>query len=163
MDYPIYIDGAAAGTLRAEPEGLYTRFTAALPARPGLWRIWLCGGGESRSLGLLSPEGDRLSLSRRLSRALRPPRLERVLALPAEAPAPSLTQTETSTPSITQAQPAEPSGESAPALPADWRPVPGGLYSPSRRLLALPCALRRPVQGVRTARIGGSSYLVFRL
>ena len=69
MDFPILENGERIGTLAVCREGLYTRFEAAIPARPGLQRLWLCGERSAACLGLLVPEGERLSLRRRLSRA----------------------------------------------------------------------------------------------
>ena len=76
MDVPIYIDGREAGRLRAEREGLYTRLRAECGMRGGLTRLWLHGGGQSRYLGLLAPEGGQLRLEKRLSRASLPPEIE---------------------------------------------------------------------------------------
>ena len=69
MDVPILDNGERLGTLRISRDGLYTRFEAAIPARAGLHRLWLCGEQGAACLGLLTPEGETLVLRRRLSRA----------------------------------------------------------------------------------------------
>ncbi len=69
MDYPIYDGPERIGTLSVRRAGLYVLFTAELPLREGLRRLWLCGERESVCLGVLEPRGDRLRLERKLSRA----------------------------------------------------------------------------------------------
>ena len=69
MEFPILENSARIGTLTISRDGLYTRFEAAIPAREGLQRLWLCGENGAACLGLLTPEGERLALRRRLSRA----------------------------------------------------------------------------------------------
>ncbi len=69
MDFPILDNGTRIGTLTVTREGLYTRFAAEIPAREGLQRLWLCSEQAAACLGLFTPEGDRLRLCRRLSRA----------------------------------------------------------------------------------------------
>ena len=69
MDYPIYDGPERIGTLIIRRAGLYVLFTADLPLREGLHRLWLCGERESVCLGVLEPQGDRLQFERRLSRA----------------------------------------------------------------------------------------------
>ena len=67
LDYPIYLSGELAGTLSERRDGLYTVFSAHCPLRPGLHRLWLFGSGGRCYLGVLSPRGGELTLSRRLS------------------------------------------------------------------------------------------------
>ena len=71
LDYPIYLSGELAGTLSERREGLYTVFSARCPLRPGLHRLWLFGIGGRCYLGVLSPRGGELTLSRRLSNRMR--------------------------------------------------------------------------------------------
>ena len=73
MELPLYLSGRPAGTLQVRRQGLYTLFTAQLPPRPGLTRLYLHGGGESRLLGLMEPAAGMLRLRRKLSRAAQPP------------------------------------------------------------------------------------------
>ena len=68
MDYPLLLGGEKAGTLRIEQQGLYTCMEVTAEARDGLLRIWVQGGGREAYLGILQPEGESLSLRRRLSR-----------------------------------------------------------------------------------------------
>lgn len=68
MDYPLLLGGEKAGTLRIEQQGLYTCMDVRARAREGLLRIWVQGGGREAYLGVLQPEGEGLSLHRRLSR-----------------------------------------------------------------------------------------------
>ncbi len=58
------------GRLTAEEQGQQVLLCAERPADGrGLYKVWLRGAGEGRTLlGTLTPEGDRLSLRRRLSR-----------------------------------------------------------------------------------------------
>ena len=90
--YPIIIDGALAGKLTVERQGPRTAFDAVCAMQPGLLRISVYGGGREGYLGLLAPEGERLTLHRAFSRSqLRdfPREIERVerAGLPPEAPA----------------------------------------------------------------------------
>ena len=68
-DLPIYNGTERVGTLSVRREGLYAVFRAELPLRDGLQRLWLCGEEESFCLGVLQPQGGRLRLEKRLSRA----------------------------------------------------------------------------------------------
>ena len=65
MEYPIVENGKENGRLMARQEGLYTVFEARLPSRPALTRLYLCGGGESRLLGVMEPGDDGCRLCRR--------------------------------------------------------------------------------------------------
>ena len=64
---PIHDKDGPIGSLNLSAEGLYTRFTARLPGRPGLWRLWLIGEGRL-PLGIMEPGKEQLRLSRRLSK-----------------------------------------------------------------------------------------------
>ena len=183
MELPLYLSGRPAGTLQVRRQGLYTLFTAQLPPRPGLTRLYLHGGGESRLLGLMEPAAGMLRLRRKLSRAAQPPRLDYASDSPepldaaprpnsappaaagpqssaAPAPPPQTTALDRSKASSAPAAPGQrPPG---PALPASgWRRVSGGYWHPQRRLLALPCALARPDPRLRRGRLDGREVLVF--
>lgn len=143
MEYPITIENRPCGTLTERAEGLYTVFRADCPARPGLIRLWLHGGGQSACLGLLSPRGDRLVLTRRLSRQARsayPRVIERVSDRPEDA------------------APAEP------PPPAAWRALPDGSLVSADGLRAIPACFpaHSPLAG-HIRRIGDRDYLVFQL
>lgn len=89
--YPIIIDGALAGKLTVDRQGPRTAFDAECAMRPDLLRISVYGGGREGYLGLLAPEGERLTLHRLFSRSqLRdfPQEIERVerAGLPPEVP-----------------------------------------------------------------------------
>lgn len=157
MEYPIYIEGRPSGTLTESSEGLYTVFRADCPKRNGLIRLWLHGGGQSACLGLLAPRGDRLVLTRRLSRQARavyPRPIERV------SDEPRSTQDARSRPLVPS--PAAPQPE--PAGSEGWRALPdGSLIAPDGRR-AIPASLPpgSPLEA-HLRRIGDRDYLVFRL
>ena len=91
MELPVYENQVPVGTLRICPQGLYTLFETRLPPGPGLSRLWLLGAGRRWSLGLLEPREEGRFLRRRLTRlqlASLPPRIDTVLVLPSDAPAP---------------------------------------------------------------------------
>ena len=69
MDYPVYEGTERIGMLRVRREGLYAVFSAALPTRGELKRLWLCGREDSFCLGLPTPRGGTLLLEKRLSRS----------------------------------------------------------------------------------------------
>lgn len=189
MDYPLLLGGEKAGTLHIEQQGLYTCMEVTAEAREGLLRIWVQGGGREAYLGVLQPEGEGLSLRRRLSRrelAAFPPVIEQasdrqlpprevnitqepqepVQALLLPAPAPALES--------------EPQPEPEPAPPPEPEPQVASTVEPptliwqerrdgslvakegSHTLLALPARLRRTPQGADLRCIGGREYLVFR-
>ena len=142
MDYAIMERGREIGRLYARQEGLYTVFEARLPRRAGLTRLYLCGGGECRLLGVMEPDEKGLRLFRRLSRRALPARIEYAATAPESDAPPKKTP---------------PGGE------AGWRDAGGGaLYHAGKRLLAVPAALRRARGGVRTLEINGKEYIVFR-
>ena len=67
--YPIYYNGAPAGTLQAEREGLFTVFTARMEDPGSLVRLSVFGaGGRESCLGVMAPENGALALRKRLSR-----------------------------------------------------------------------------------------------
>ncbi len=69
MDYPVFEGTEPIGTLAIRREGLYAVFSASLPFREGLQRLWLCGERKSVCLGVLTPRQGMLRLEKRLSRA----------------------------------------------------------------------------------------------
>lgn len=142
----IYEKGLPAGTLRRRQEGLYTVFEARLPPSGELTRLTVCGGGARFCLGVMEPRHEGRFLLRRYSRAA----LGK-LPVPIEYA------------SADGTRPAPP--------PTARRKVPPPLTAPPRacvltlsgaRYLALPCALRRKVPGVRIVTLGGAEYLLFR-
>ena len=141
MEYPIYENGREIGRLQARQEGLYTVFEARLPKREGLTRLYLCGGGESRLLGVMEPQGGGCLLCRRLSRREVPARIEYASTAPGEKPA----------------------APKAAARDEGWTPGRGGmLYHEARRLLAIPALLRPGSKKARTVILYGKEYIVFR-
>lgn len=57
VEYPLYMDGTAIGTLRAEQDSLRLRLTASCPCQRGLWRAFAISDQDSLSLGVMAPEG----------------------------------------------------------------------------------------------------------
>lgn len=191
MDYPLLLGGERAGTLRIEQQGLYTCMEVTAEAREGLLRIWVQGGGREAYLGVLQPEGEGLSLRRRLSRRelaafpqvieqasdrQLPPRevnitqesqepQEPVQALLLPAPAPALEPEPQPEPEPAPPEP-EPQAASTVEPPTlIWQERRDGSLvakEGSHTLLALPARLRRAPQGADLRRIGGREYLVFR-
>ena len=116
-------------------------FEAHLPTREGLTRLYLCGGGGSRLLGLMEPGREGCVLCRRLSRREQPRAIEFASTAPGK-----------------QAVKKETSGRSD-----GWREGAGGmLYHAQRRLLAIPAGLRGENKTVRLLTIQGKEYIVFR-
>ena len=153
MDIPIMIDGQKLGRLTESREGLYTVFRADCPRREGLIRLWLHGGGQSACLGVLAPRGDRLTLTRRLSR------LERA-AFPLRIDCASDRPETAAKPRPAPLPPREPS----PPPESGWHALPDGSLLSDDGRIALPAALppSSPLAG-RVLRIRGREYLVFRL
>ena len=155
MEYPIYIEGRRSGTLTESMEGLYTVFRADCPRRNGMIRLWLHGGGQSACLGLLTPRGERLVLTRRLSRRARAA-FPRTIELVSDQPRSARVQ-----------QPSLPPPESARGQEpesAQWRPLPDGTLLAADGRRAIPAALPpdSPL-APHLLRIDGRDYLVFRL
>ena len=69
MTVPILLNGETCGTLEIRRDGAYTLFEARCERREELVRLWAFGEGGRGYLGVLQPEGEGLSLRRRLSRA----------------------------------------------------------------------------------------------
>ena len=79
--YPIIIDGELAGKLTVDRQGALTAFHAECSSLPGLVRLSVYGGGREGYLGVLAPEGEKLTLHKSLSRAAMrefPPEIESV-------------------------------------------------------------------------------------
>jgi len=144
MEYPIYENGREIGRMNARQEGLYTVFEARLPGRSGLTRLYLCGEGETRLLGVMEPGGGESRLCRRLSRRELPTAITHASTSPDEA--------------------AERGGDTAALTDRQgWTEGAGGmLYHRRERLLAIPAGLRRERLGLRLLQIGGKEYIVFR-
>ena len=156
MEYPIYIEGRRSGTLSETAEGLYTVFQADCPRRNGLIRLWLHGGGQSACLGLLAPRGERLVLTRRLSRRARaafPRLIERVSDEPRSGAVPRAAPL-----------PPEPATGAPEAAAEGWRALGDGTLLAADGRRAIPAALPpdSPL-APHLLRIGGRVYLVFRL
>ena len=162
MTIPILADGEKRGTLTLFPEGPYTVFEARCAPLGGLRRLYVFGGGKRACLGVLAPEGEALTLRRRLSRAARkdfPEPIESAAALENGAPPPE-EQDAAAYENRTLAQ-----EEQDPAAHENWiERADGSLLGTESGavLLALPCALRRAPPGADLREIGGKRYLVFR-
>ena len=172
MDYPLLLGGEKAGTLRIEQQGLYTCMEVTAEAREGLLRIWVQGGGREAYLGIMQPEGEGLSLRRRLSRR-ELAAFPQVIEQASDQQLPPQEEV-----NITQ-EPQEPEQTLALPLPEHEPQVASTVEPPTliwqerrdgslvteeggHRLLALPASLRHVPQGADLRRIGGREYLVFR-
>lgn len=172
MDYPLLLSGEKAGTLRIEQQGLYTCMEVTAEAREGLLRIWVQGGGREAYLGIMQPEGEGLSLRRRLSRR-ELAAFPQVIEQASDQQLPPQEEV-----NITQ-EPQEPEQTLALPLPEHEPQVASTVEPPTliwqerrdgslvteeggHRLLALPASLRHVPQGANLRRIGGREYLVFR-
>lgn len=149
-EYNITDGERIVGRLCLRRDGLYTLLEARAEAGGDITRLYVCGGGSCTCLGVMLPEGGRVTLRRRLSklelRALPQP-IEGVSIRPPEEKAP---------PSPAPA---------AEAAVAEWRPMPDGSLvrlESDGRYIALPAKLRRTVPGIRLTIINGREYLVFR-
>ena len=65
--FPLLRDGAAAGEVTAEREGLYRRFSLRADLPEGVWCVWLVGERGELSLGVPEPDEGAYRLCRRLS------------------------------------------------------------------------------------------------
>lgn len=145
MEYPIYENGQEIGRLQTRQEGLYTVFEARLPGRTALTRLYLCGEGEARLLGVMEPGAGESRLCRRLSRR----ELPRVITHVSTSPNEAATNRRDSAAALTDRR--------------SWTEGAGGmLYHRRERLLAIPAGLRRERRGLRLLRIDGKEYIVFR-
>ena len=146
--YPILNQNKPIGTLETVPDGLYTVFTARCARIAPRLRLAVFGGDRSAYLGLMLPEGDALTLRRRLSR------LER-----AKLPSPILFAAEESW---------QPRPERTPPEETDWRRAPDGTLrrlERGRELVAVPVGrVRAPgLPRALLREIDGREYLVFPL
>lgn len=64
MEYPLYLEDKTIGVLRAENDGLRLRVSADCPCRNGLWRAFAMSGQDSLPLGVMVPEGDRMTAAK---------------------------------------------------------------------------------------------------
>ena len=145
MEYPIYEYGREIGRLHARQDGLYTVFEARLPKREGLTRLYLCGEGERRLLGVMEPGAGESRLCRRLSRREQPGTITHASTSPDE----TAENREESSAALTDRQ--------------SWTEGAGGmLYHRKERLMAIPAGLRRKKGETRLLRIDGKEYIVFR-
>jgi hypothetical protein len=173
MEYPIFLGGRRAGTLRERAEGLYTAFEAELPEVPEqLLRLWVHGAGESAYLGIPEPGEGGLFLTRRLS-AMERRHFPRAILCASEEE--SLHNNNPAGPEA--AAPETPAGEAALdrcPWPAEVSAETGDLLWLRRSdgtltahdgvssLLALPAALKSAPPGAVLRVIEGRDYLVFR-
>lgn len=67
--WPLILDGVECGSVTAEKRGAYTLFTARALYTGEVKRISLYGGGVEGYLGVLSPDADGVSLTRKLTRS----------------------------------------------------------------------------------------------
>ena len=67
--YPLLLDGERAGEVRVSAEGAWTVFSVDCAMRPDIVRVSVYGKGREGYLGVLAPEGERLTLCRRFSRS----------------------------------------------------------------------------------------------
>ena len=68
-EYPVYLRGERAGTVRISKEGIRYIVDAFCPHTDGLVRLSLYGGGREGYLGVMQPENGGLRLRRSLSRS----------------------------------------------------------------------------------------------
>ena len=121
--YPILIDGVQTGTLTVAREGLMTTFLAEC-ADPGwLVRLAVYGPEGTGYLGVMIPEGGRLRLKKRLSRAA-------LAGFPQQLSFAGPAGMETPRPETGQAQ-AEPEPEEPPAPPAPEAAEPAERETPA--------------------------------
>jgi len=188
--HPILLDGGVVGKLTVTQQGARTVFDAWCRPLEGIVRISVYGGGREGLLGVLAPEGDGLTLHRRLSRAeMRafPEEIERVgrageadgaegtscplsAAAAAEEPAPPEPVTEPDPASACES-PEEPQEEAPERVPEDaaglnWYASPDGAlvcFDGTHSLIALPEGDPRIPAGRRAERrsVEGKDYLVY--
>ena len=165
--WPLILDGVECGTVTASRSGAYTVFTARALYSGPLKRISLYGGGNEGPLGVLAPDGDGVSLTRRMTRSelaafpAQPEYAAESGSRPPAGPAP-----EDDAPAAEAQAEGEP--EQAPPEPDGvlWYSSPDGTLSRfdgQRLLVALPSeGVRVPgwANGV-VQRINGREYVVF--
>jgi|GEM_PF-271885 len=176
-EYPVKIDGAAAGTLDVAADGLFTVFEASIPGHGGFVRLSVYGGGREGYLGVMQPWSGGLYLRRRFTRrecAGLPSQIE--YAAPSGA-ADTVRENaaEEHTDDAAPAPAGNPAAEAAPstvALPIPdgaedllWFARPDGTltaFDGRGCIVAIPAQLRRRAPGAVLRRIGGSVYMLFR-
>ena len=158
MDYPIYENGRQQGVLNVSEDGLYTTFSAMLPARAGLYRLWLIGEDRNYCLGILEPSNGSRIINKRLSRESMkniPRSIKYALATtgkavfrlrkPAAAPAAKSSQKQ--------------------STELRWAASTMGCYVGSdalSRLVAIPTSIETDDPRLRLVNIKGCRYMVFR-
>ena len=181
--YPLLLDGERAGELRVSAEGAWTVFRVDCAMRPGIVRVSVYGAGREGYLGVLAPEGERLTLCRRLSpSALRefPAQIEY-----AAAAGQPIEIDDSAAPPEEPPEEAEAAGRGEPAPPPEpkappeekdatppgledlyWYASPDGAlvcFDGTENLLALPLGdARIPAADGRKRTIEGREYMVFR-
>ena len=158
--YPIIIDGELMGKLTVTVQGGYTVFDAVCRPLAGIVRVSAYGGGREGCLGILAPDGEQLSLHKKLSRAdLRdfPQEIESVERSGARREKTEALQSEADR--ETEAPPEE-NDE------LFWYSSPDGAlvcFDGQRSLIALPLGDERIPEGYGgyRRRVGGKEYLVY--
>ena len=170
--YPLLLDGARTGEVRVAAEGGWTVFDVQSECVTGVVRVSVYGAGREGYLGVLAPEGETLTLHRRLSRSdLRgfPAQIEyagragQPQTPPQEEPAPEQPE---------PAPPAEAADETERKASGDeadlyWYATPDGAlvsFDGKENRIALPAGdARIPTGGGgRAETIDGRDYVVFR-
>lgn len=155
MDYPLIIKGEERGRLHITQEGLYTRIEAEAAAEKELTRIWLCGGGEAKYLGIMQRSGEKMYFSARYSRremAAFPAQIEYAADNPGEREQEQQKESEEQKEENTEKDLLWYRGENGCLTARD-----GELY-----LMALPSKIGRSVPGADIRTIEGREYIVFR-
>ena len=176
--YPLILDGREAGEVRVTREGGWTVFEAVCAAVEGIVRISVYGEGREGYLGVLTPDGEGLSLSRRFSRSALsgfPARIEFAAraGMPCEAPPePEPPEAEAPAPQPEEAPitpPEPPETEQTPPGLEDvyWYASPDGAlvcFDGDHNLIALPLGDARIPEGPGgwPKTVEGRDYIVYR-
>ncbi len=120
-------NAAGTGTLTAKEEGLLTIFTASCPAPgPGVYRLYVTSGGREVSLGVMLPEGERLTFQRKFTKnGLAAIGVEEITAWEARdqsIPIPAPTESSAGAAPAPKPPPAEDDPTSAELAALDWVP-----------------------------------------
>lgn len=67
-EYPIYIDGKKSGKLLVYKDGIMTVFRAQCGKTDRLIKLYVFGGGTSKLLGTMKPDGNGQTLLKKISR-----------------------------------------------------------------------------------------------
>ena len=175
--YPLLLDGERTGEVSVSVEGAWTVFSVTSEMRPGVIRVSVYGGEREGYLGVLAPEGEGLSLRRRLSRsALRDFPAQITYAARAGQPCKQTEPEAETAPEAPEAEP-EPAKKSAPPEEKEeappgmedlyWYASPDGAlvcFDGTENLIALPPDdPRRPAGGGGWPKtIEGRDYVVYR-